>query len=205
MSNDQAERAVKWSWAMPAKFGGRQFDSLHRFVTVNNETSVAVESSYDRLAAKAACESLNEHEARCGRPGIYGVRPIPAKLHDRNPETWQKLLDEGEEAKQSRVAAFPALMKRNYPPWFVVLASRRLAEAGSAQAVDWAQLHDVILLESIGRDVRDPPRALAKLLEYSPAAVTHDEQDALCDRLDVLVNQHYCEASPADEDAPSLR
>lgn len=191
MGNDQAERALKWSWAMPATFSAGRFHSLHRFVTVNKETNLAVEGSYDQLEAQAECESLNDHQARCGLPEIYEIRPIPAKLHNRDPMTWQKLLDEGEEVRQTRVAAFPELMKSHYPPRFVALASQRLAEAGSSQAVDWARIHDVILQESIGRDVRDPPRALSELLHYSPAVVTRDEQDALCARLDELVNQHY--------------
>lgn len=180
---------LHWTWTMPASFGSGQFNSLHRFVTVNMDTNIAVEADYSEQIASRAASIFNAHEIKEGRPTRYDVRPIPAKLHNKNPRDWQKLLNEGEEVRRARIEAIPKLMKVNYPPEIVVHLSQHLAEHGTLQTVNWAQLHDSFLEKSIGRDERDPPLALSRLLEYSPGVVTHDEQDALCERLSELLNR----------------
>jgi hypothetical protein len=76
-------------------------------------------------------------------------------------------------------------MRVNYPPAFVVMACRYIAEAAP---VDWSAAHDEFLLRSI--DTCSTTRALSELLHYSPGAVTHEEQDLLCLRLDDLIEQH---------------
>lgn len=167
-----------------------QFSDLSRFVAVNSETKEAVQGCLYKSEADRICVEFNEHEARCGRTAIYDVRPIPAKLHNHDPRNWQKLLDEGEEVRQTRIVEIARLQRTNYPSTFVVLASQALKASGS-DPVNWSDLHEVILAKSIGVDVRDPPRALSELLNYSPGVVTHEEQDILCKRMEDLVDQHY--------------
>jgi len=82
------------------------------------------------------------------------------------------------------------MMRVNYSCDFAILASKHIAKADNPQSVDWTVVHDEILGKSIGVDVRNPTRALADLLHYSPDAVTHEEQDLLCARLEELLQEH---------------
>ncbi len=195
----------QWSWTMPSQSRSGQFGHLDRMVVVNSESRIAVEGHFHASAANKACAVLNEHEVRYGRPAIYDVRPIPQKLHGRSEEQWQKLLDEGEEARQIRVDNLPKLLRANYPSTFVVLANQCLEQFGNAQLTNWSAVHDAILSKSIGKDVRDPPKALSELLHYSPGAVTHAEQDILCARLDKLLKSHAQQQSTRPQAAKEAR
>jgi len=173
---------------MPEKFSIGTFGHLDKFVIVNSETNKAVQGEFDQANAASSCETLNKHGAEYGRAGVYDIRELPFKLRGRKPTEWQQLLNEGEESRQIRIDAIPKLMKFHYPPAFVVVLSKHIAEHGDLKSANWDQLHDAFLEKSIGRDVRDPPQVLSELLQYSPGVVTHEEQDALCDRLDELMN-----------------
>lgn len=182
-----------------------QFSQLDRFVVVNSTSNIAVEGAHSGPKIQRACRVLNEQELRHGRQSIYDVRPIPPRLYNQEPGSWQSLLDQGGEVRQVRVRELKNKMRVNYPSRFVILANQKIAQVGDAQAVDWTELHDIVLMDSID-DVRGALMTLRQLLHESPGAVTRAEQDLLCSRLQILHEQHIQskgEESPDSSGHPS--
>jgi hypothetical protein len=47
-----------------------------RFLIINTATGEPIQSSRDKARAEADARTLNEHEARNGRPAVYGFEPV---------------------------------------------------------------------------------------------------------------------------------
>lgn len=180
----------QWSWELPIRWAPGQFGSLDRFVVVNSTTNFAAQGFSSNSAAKKGLLTFIDHEMHCGRFDAYDVRPIPAKLHNRIPNHWKHLMEEGEEIRQKRIDRISQMSLAMFSSSFVDMADRYIEKAGNAQSVDWSALHEEYLGASIGTDVREPTLALAELLHSSPGAVTHAEQDAVCMQLETLLAQH---------------
>lgn len=188
-------KGPQWSWTMPEEIRNK-FSHLDRVVLVNSKTNIAVSGSPSESVVARDVSILNDHEFHYGRPSIYEARPIPAKLHNRNPFDWKMLLDEGqgEDVRKSRSEQIIKSWEKAYPlvkSPFLNLAFKAINHSRiTLKTVDWASIHDQVLNQRIWMDVREPPYGLSELLHLSPGAVTREEQDLLCTRLDELINIH---------------
>ena len=175
---------------MPSRWASRQFESFHEFVIVNRTTGVAVESC-QRLRQLSTARILNEHEQMFGREAVYEARALPFALRHAPPEMWTQLLDEalhsGDIKRESRSQKIMKLWRAPYPlvkSYFLNLAYKALVGSSDPKQVNWKALHDECLARCNLGDVRNYETVLNEILKLSPGAVTHIEQDLLCQRFD---------------------
>lgn len=75
-----AQPAVTPFWSMPARSMPRQIDTRDSFMVVNRSTNVAVESHLSPERVVKACNTLNEHAARCGHATRYEAFTIAKEV-----------------------------------------------------------------------------------------------------------------------------
>lgn len=191
-----AGEGPQWQWRMPesALLQNGSFSSMDRFVIINVQTGIAVEGAYNRNRALASTKTLNEHETVNGREILYDIRPIPLKIQDTHPLTWQAALDEGIECQVERFQAMAAKLKTcHYPPLFALVAFTQ--SNGLKSDIDWDSVHRQTLEEAIHIGKDRGLTALRDIIRQSPGAISHADQDALCELFESMCDQrenHSC-------------